>query len=106
MAVLILVQGALAGSHLTGADAALGLHRTLGAEVLTVLGLAVVITAAGAVRTHPWALPASIAGLLALGAQIGMGFSDQLHIHVPLGIGLFGLYLAMALTLTVKETTT
>lgn len=99
MAVLVFAQGALAGSHLSGDAAALDIHRILGTQVLTLVGLATVVTAVGAARRNRWVLPVSILGLLALGAQIGMGFQDRLNLHLPLGIALFGTYLAIALVL-------
>jgi hypothetical protein len=100
VAALILLQGASAGSHLTGVGGALGLHRRVGTELLTLLALVAVVTAAMAVKARWWALPAAIAGFLGIGAQIGMGFADQLQVHLPLGVALFGLYLAMAVALT------
>lgn len=99
MAALVFTQGALAGSHLSGDLEALDVHRMLGTQVLTLLGLATVVTAVGAVRRNRWILPISILGLFALGAQIGMGFQDRLNVHLPLGIALFGMYLAIALVL-------
>lgn len=99
VAATVFVQGALAGSHLTGTGGALDLHRMLGTQVLTLLGLATVVTAAGAVRRNRWILPVSTLGLVALGTQIGMGFQDRLNVHLPLGIALFGVYLTIALVL-------
>ena len=100
LAALILLQGASAGSHLTGAEGALGLHRRVGTEFLTLLVIVMIVTAATAFRARWWALPAAIVGFLGIGAQIGMGFADQLQIHLPLGVALFGLYLAMVVALT------
>jgi hypothetical protein len=99
MAALVFFQGALAGSHLTGAAGTLDMHRVIGTQVLTLLGLATVVTAAVAARRNRWVLPTSILALLALGTQIGMGFQDRLNVHLPLGIALFGVYLTMALVL-------
>lgn len=104
LAVLVLVQGALAGSHLTGDSGALDLHRILGTVVLSLLGLITAITSAVAFRRNRWALPASVVGFFGLWGQIEMGFLDRLNVHLPLGITLFGLYLTMALIL--KERTT
>lgn len=105
----MLVQGALGGSFLSGIAGALDAHRTVALQVLSLLGLAVVVTAAVAVRRNRWALPVSSVGLLGLGVQIVMGFEGRLSVHVPLGIALFGVYLTMALVLrdkTSKEETT
>lgn len=109
IAALVLVQGALGGSFLSGIAGALDAHRTVALQVLSLLGLAVVVTAAVAVRRNRWALPVSSVGLLGLGVQIVMGFEGRLSVHVPLGIALFGVYLTMALVLrdkTSKEETT
>lgn len=99
MAALVFIQGASAGFHLSGDTGALDVHRMVGTQVLTLLGLATVVAAAGAVRRNRWILPISILGLFALGAQIGMGFQDRLNVHLPLGIALFGVYLTIALVL-------
>lgn len=99
LAILVIVQGALAGSHLTGDGGALDVHRMLGTQVLSILGLAVAITSAVAFRRNRWALPVSVLAFLGLWAQIEMGFLDRLNIHLPLGMALFGTYLTLALTL-------
>lgn len=99
LAILVIVQGALAGSYLTGDGGALDAHRMLGTQVLTILGLAVAITSAVAFRRNRWALPVSVLAFLGLWAQIQMGFLDQLSVHLPLGIALFGTYLTLALAL-------
>lgn len=99
LAVLVIVQGALAGSHLTGDSGALDLHRMLGTTVLSLLGLAAAITSAVAFRRNRWALPVSVLAFFGIWAQIEIGFLDQLNIHLPLGIALFGTYLTLALTL-------
>jgi ABC-type transport system involved in cytochrome c biogenesis permease subunit len=44
-----------------------------------------------------------LVGFLAIGMQIGMGYTDQLQIHVPLGITLFGIYLGMALLINTPK---
>jgi hypothetical protein len=107
MAGLILVQGAWAGSHLTGLAGALNLHRQVGTELLTLVAMATIATAAFGVRRMAWPLPVAILGFLGIGVQIGMGYTDQLQIHLPLGITLFGTYLGMALLIKTpkKETT-
>lgn len=97
-AALILTQGALAGSHLTGGAGALDAHRLLGTVVLGSLGLAIVIVAAFAFRRARWLLVVSGIALLGLWAQIDLGFLDVLGLHLPLGIALFGTYLILAVT--------
>lgn len=104
MAAMVLIQSATAGRHLTGDAGALGLHRWVGTEVLTILSVVIAVTAAVASRTRPATLAGAIVGFFLVGLQIGMGFADQLDIHVPLGIAIFGLYLTMALVPTTKGT--
>lgn len=98
-AVLVLAQGALAGSHLTGNAGALDAHRLLGTVVLSVLGLTTAIAAAIALPRNRWAFPVTGLAFIGLWAQIDFGFLDQLDLHLPLGIALFGTYLALALVL-------
>lgn len=105
LAAMILLQGALAGSYLSGNARALGIHEMLGTEVLTIISLITVVTALIGVRRRWWPLPVAIVGFVGIGLQIGMGFAGEIGIHLPLGIGLFGLYLTMALTLKTKNTT-
>ena len=91
---------------MTGLAGALDLHRQVGTQLLTILALVTIVTAAFGARRLVWPLPVAIVGFLGIGMQIGMGFADQLGIHLPLGIALFGAYMAMALLVknTSKET--
>ena len=91
------MTGATAGSHLTGAAGALAVHQRVGTEFLSLLALATIVTAAFGARRLSWPLPVAIAGFFGIGMQIGMGFTNMLQIHLPLGVTLFGAYLAMAL---------
>lgn len=97
MAALVLVQGALAGRHLNGDSAAIDIHEMIGTEVLGWVGLVTVVAALLALRRSRWRLPVTAAGFFGLVVQIHMGFDDRLDVHLPLGIALFGLYLATAL---------
>lgn len=105
IAALVFIQGALAGSYLSGAGGVIGIHGMVGSIALPLLALATIVTAAIATRRNRWVLGASILGFLAIGTQIGMGYQSRLNVHLPLGIALFGLYLAMALILRDRETT-
>ena len=98
-AALVLAQGALAGSFMSGTAASLAGHRVIGTYAL--MFLSVVLIGAGAVvfRRRRWILPAAAIGFLLLGTQIGTGFTDRVIVHVPLGVALFGIYLVMALLL-------
>lgn len=109
MAALVLFQGALAGAHLSGQDGALGVHEAMGTVVLTSLGLLTTVVSGLAFRRNRWAFPVTFVALLGLWTQLTSGFADRLDIHLPLGITLFGTYLAIALcakdrsSSTVKE---
>lgn len=107
MAALVFTQGSLAGSHLSGAGGALDVHRTLGTVVLPWLALFTAVAALAALRRNRWAFPVALVALLGTGAQIGMGFQDRLDVHFPLGLGLLGTYLVIALVAgdRTKETT-
>ena len=98
-AALVLVQGALAGSFMSGTASALAGHRVVGTYVLMFLSVVLIGAAAVLFRTRRWVLPASVIGFLLLGTQIGTGFTDRAVVHVPLGVALFGMYLAMGLLL-------
>lgn len=109
LAALVLLQGALAGAHLTGQGGALDLHRDMGTVVLSLLGLITAVVSAVAFRRNRWAFPVATLAFFGLWAQIELGFLDRLGIHLPLGIALFGTYLILAvcprdrLTTTAKE---
>lgn len=98
-AALVFVQGALAGSFMSGTASSLAGHRAIGTYVLMFLSVVLVGAAAMVFRQRRWILPVSVIGFLLLGAQIGTGFTDRVIVHVPLGVALFGMYLVMALLL-------
>lgn len=104
LAALVLFQGAMAGSFLSGNAAALGIHEMMGTEVLTIVALATALAALVGVRQQWWPLAVAIVGAVGIVFQIEAGFGGQLGIHLPLGIGLFGLYLTMALVLKPTKT--
>lgn len=103
-AAMVLVQGASAGSRLSGLAGALEFHR-LGADALSLLSIAVVVAAAVAARHLKWPLIVAILGFLAIGMQVGMGFERQMQIHLPLGVALFGFYVALTLLIPNPEKT-
>lgn len=102
----MLLQGALAGAHLTGQSGALDLHREMGTIVLSLLGLVTAVVAAVAFRRNRWAFPVAALAFFGLWAQISLGFLDRLGIHLPLGIALFGAYLTLAICARDRSTTT
>ncbi|HEX2155058.1 MAG TPA: hypothetical protein VHL52_13920 [Acidimicrobiia bacterium] len=105
IAVLVFIQGALAGSYLSGAGGVIDIHGMMGTIALPLLALTTIVTAAVATRRNRWVLAGSIFGFLGIGTQIGMGYQSRLDVHVPLGIALFGLYLVMALAVRDRNTT-
>ncbi|MQA11104.1 MAG: hypothetical protein GEU98_21610 [Pseudonocardiaceae bacterium] len=87
-ALAALAQPVLAGGYLSGAFDFLGYHELTG-HLLTGLILLQVIAAG----TYMWPgrggaspLLLSIAQFLAAGAQVGMGYSRNLAVHIPLGV--------------------
>lgn len=96
-AALVIVQGAQIGSFLQGDAAGLTAHRMTGTMIVTMFGLILVGLAFVARRTIRFVLPLAVLGLGAVVAQIGTGFTDLTTIHIPLGIAIFGMYVATAL---------
>ena len=47
-------------------------------------------------RGPAWPIAATALSLLAIGAQIAVGFANQLAVHIPLGVSIFGLNLWLA----------
>lgn len=88
--VAVLAQPVLAGRYLTGDVDAIKAHGLIGS--LMALGAMVLIAGALAYvvggRGRLWVLPVMVLLFLAEGFQIGMGYSRQLHLHVPLGVAI------------------
>lgn len=91
MAVHVLValaQAVFAGTFLDGDGSALQLHQLTGTSVIVAVSVLQVVVAVLCWRRHQhsaW-LALGSAGLFAAEvAQIGLGFTDQLALHVPLG---------------------
>lgn len=100
----ILVQASLAGQIIAGNHSLVTAHRVV-AEFLPVMSLALVVVAwmdRGAYRHGKTMVGASIVAVVLLVAQTGLGFIGRssvaaIGIHVPLGVALLGLYVAMAM---------
>lgn len=100
LAVLVLVQAALAGQFLTG-EGGLGTHRLIG-EALGLVALAVAV-AGYRLRTvdrDRWWLGVALVVLVV--AQTGLGFAGRdsttaAALHVPLGVATFGAALVAAM---------
>lgn len=98
--LLVLAQAAFAGNFLGGSADALGLHRLAGTIAILPLALVQCILAVLAWRKKlqpPSFAIGSILLFIAQGAQIGIGFSGQMGLHVPLGTLIFGVSLVLGL---------
>ena len=90
-AIAICLQPILAGVYLNGTGGALRIHEPLGL-VLTFTGLLQLLVAtiwwrAGGSFTAP---AVSLLITIGEGLQVGMGYSRDLALHLPLGIALVG----------------
>lgn len=97
-AALVLVQAALAGRYLSGDAGALTLHEANGTEVITVVAMAQIVAAVLVWRPgrgRAWPMAASVALLAAETAQITFGFSGLRALHVPLGVAISGVTVAL-----------
>ncbi len=88
--VAVLAQPVLAGRYLTGDVDAIEVHGLVG-SLLALVAMALIAGALAYVvggRGRLWVLPVSVLLFLAEGFQIGMGYSRQLQLHVPLGVAI------------------
>lgn len=98
-ALIALAQAVFAGSFMDGQASALNLHQLTGTSVITTVSLLQVIVAVVCWRRGQlpaWFPAASLLLFFAEMAQIGLGFTDQLTLHVPLGAAIFGVALVLA----------
>lgn len=96
--VIVLAQSAFAGNFLDGQASALRLHQLTGTSVITAISLLQVIVAAICWRRHQQTFWFALSSLVLFGAemiQIGLGFTGQLPLHVPLGVAIFGVSLVL-----------
>jgi hypothetical protein len=84
----VLCQPLLAGLFLSGDVDAIAVHGTVGSSLaaagLVLIAAAVLYVLAG--RGSLWILPVMIGLFLIEGVQIGVGFSRNLGLHIPLGV--------------------
>ncbi len=102
----ILVQAALAGQAWFVSPELMGLHGGVGHGVLTLAVLTVVLSAA-ALRFHGVTV-LSVLLLIGLAGQTGLGYAGHRSglvmassLHVPIGVALLGLSVAMAVLVSV-----
>jgi hypothetical protein len=88
--VAVLAQPVLAGRYLTGDVDAIKAHG-LNGSLLALVAMSLMAGALAYVvggRGQLWVLPGTVLLFLAEGFQIGMGYSRQLQVHVPLGVAI------------------
>jgi hypothetical protein len=96
-AIAICLQPILAGVYLNGSGGALRIHEPLGLAV-TFTGLFQLLVATIWWRSGGRLLAPALSLLIMLGEgfQVGMGYSRQLALHIPLGIALVAASVAFA----------
>jgi hypothetical protein len=95
--LLVLVQPVLAGLFVTGDVGMLDLH-SINASFLTVFAFLQIVAAILVWRPGrgpAWPIWASVAGFLLAEAQAGLGYARVVSAHIPLGVALFGLWVAL-----------
>ena len=92
----VFVQSALAGQFLSGDAPLLSWHET-NAYIVFLLALAQLVLAIVAWRQGipGWIAAASGGLLVAVVAQIFLGYASDTALHVPLGVAIFGLLVAL-----------
>jgi Na+/proline symporter len=96
--LIALAQAVFAGTFLDGDSSALRMHQLTGTSVIVAISVLQVVVAVLCWRRHQhsaWLALGSAGLFVAEVAQIGLGFTDQLALHVPLGASI----LAAAVTL-------
>lgn len=96
--VIVLAQSAFAGNFLDGQASAMRLHQLTGTSVITAISLLQVIVATICWRRHQqtfWFALSSLVLFVAEMIQIGLGFTGQLPLHVPVGVAIFGVSLVL-----------
>src|SRR5262250_770996 len=99
-AIALLAQALLAGLALSGSEAALAAHMPAGASTFLISAAQVVavflLRRSGQIPR--WVVAASIGLLLAEGLQMLSGRLYVLALHLPLGAGLFGASIGLAIS--------
>lgn len=101
-ATLLFVQAVLAGHLLAGNAIARSVHQELGTEGITWIALIAIVLAVLAWRPGrgpAWPIAAAAVAFGAVILQIGMGFEGRVSVHVPLGVAILVINLALALWL-------
>jgi hypothetical protein len=108
LTLMVLLQAVYAGQFL-GGDAAMRTVHGASGEAIVLLAMAQLVAALVVWRPGRgpgWPAVASALLLVALVVQLGLGWSGLVAVHVPLGVAIFGLAVALSAgtrTLTRKE---
>ena len=86
----VVVQAALAGQFLSGADSAVSVHEVTGWAVVA-LGLVQILLAIVSQSAPLWFVIASVGTFLGEALQVGTGYGRFLNVHIPLAVLIFGL---------------
>lgn len=101
-AALVFTQATLAGHLLSGNGLARTIHQQLGTEVITWVALIEIVLAVLAWRPgrgSAWPILVVALTLPAIVAQIAFGFEGRLAVHIPLGVTIFAVNLALLIGL-------
>jgi hypothetical protein len=99
MALMVLMQATTAGQFLSGNALGLTLHREAVFMIITWVALAELVAAVLVVRPgrgSPWVLAVAALNIAAVVVQIYVGFTNQLALHVPLGVSILALNVLVA----------
>lgn len=92
--LVALAQAVTAGSFMEGNASALNIHQLTGTSVITTVAVLQVVLAVVCWRRHQiavWFPLACLVLFFAEMAQIGLGFTDRMALHVPLGSLIVGM---------------
>jgi hypothetical protein len=91
--VQVLLQAGLAGAFISGDITLLGLHSANGVLLEltsgTLIPAAVLLLRPG--RGPGWPIIFSVVLWFLISAQIGIGFTRRIGMHIPLGVAIFGM---------------
>ena len=86
----VVVQSALAGQFLSGADSAVSIHEVTG-WIVVAFGLVQILLAIVSKSAPLWFVIASVGTFLGEALQVGTGYGRFLNVHIPLAVLIFGL---------------
>lgn len=96
-AVVVCLQPVLAGVYLNGTGAAMRIHEPLGlGGTLLCLGQLLLATIYWRTGGRCWPVLLTLAIFLGEGLQVGIGYTRQLALHVPLGIAIVAATVVLA----------